>query len=641
LFSWFSTQRDLAPEGGKLADAVFAAVRAQRESPEQLAALVKDLGSPDDQTRGRAVTGLTKAGTATVGPLVAVLADPARSGQHAIARWALAELGPDAVEPLVAWLDSPDPKLVAQLAPVLADAGGRDVAPALLAPCLSSESDPAVQAAARAALGRLVGVVPSAAEAAAMLARQSRQKFDSLTTMAPNDAKTTVWRLDAAQGKAVAKSYPADTARAILAARLARDALVVAPGDADVRRLFAMTTLEAAALEAGLDDPLPQEPGTPAARAAEFDAKELLAALDEALTTGHGPAAAAIARILGGSATARTALAVGASPTALVRALRAGDRRTRAAAVEAVVRLGPKEPFPGSSYLGEAMAFLAGSTGERRAMVAASNTDEARRVAGYLVALGYEAETAVTGREMIAKLIESPDYELVFIDARLEGGALGILLAQLRHDGRTASLPVGILAAEGYYDKAQRVARGDRLAVAMVRPHDQATVQSQVEALQALAGRSMVPAELRRRQAAQTLAWLAQLSDTSRRLLDLQTVEHAVLGAVWSPATSADAIVMLQRLATPESQKTLVDLASDSRQPLALRKSALAALTTSVERDGILLTTDEILAQYDRYNQSATADGPTQETLGLVLDCLEAAGSRQPTAGSEERGKTR
>ncbi len=638
-FSRMAMQKDLLPEAGKLADAVLSAVRQQRGSVERLTELVGQLQSPDERTRDKAVTALRKAAPAAVAPLVAVLADPNRATEHARVRRVLAGLGGDATRPLLAYLESSDPMLVTQVIAVLADARAGDSSLYLLAPYASPDSDPTVRAAARAALGQLVDSLPTPGEAAGVLARRGRRYFDGRATIRQDEnGQATVWHWDPNQGKAVAKTYSADVARAVLAARLAGQALSIAPNDAEIRRLYLLTTLEAASQEAGLDRPLPQGPGTPAARAAEFGTAELLAVLDEAMKTGHGPAATAAARILGHSATADAVLAVGPNPSPLVRALRSGDRRTRAAAVEALVRLKPAKSFPGASYLAESMAFLASSTGKRRAMVAAPSTVEARRVGGHLSGLGYEVDTAVTGREMIKQLIESPDYELVFVDGRIDRPPIGILLQQLRRDGRTASLPVGILGTEGSYQRADKAARDDRLALSFVRPHDGRTVRWQVERLEKLAGRSAAGAELRRRQAAQTLQRLAQLHETSPGLFDLRRVEHAVLGALWTPELSGDAVGVLEKLGTPESQRALVDLASNRTQPLELRKAALSALINSVQQHGILLTTGEILLQYDRYNQSATADSATQKILGRVLDCLEA---RSKTVGSRQRAEGR
>jgi hypothetical protein len=78
-----------------------------------------------------------------------------------------------------------------------------------------------------------------------------------------------------------------------------------------------------------------------------------------------------------------------------------------------------------------------------------------------------------------------------------------------------------------------------------------------------------------------------------------------------------------------ESQRALVEEASRFTQPLALRQAAAAAFRQSIEKHGILLTTEEIRRQYRRYNESEKQDAATQHVLGLILDCLEAAAPRK------------
>ena len=80
----------------------------------------------------------------------------------------------------------------------------------------------------------------------------------------------------------------------------------------------------------------------------------------------------------------------------------------------------------------------------------------------------------------------------------------------------------------------------------------------------------------------------------------------------------------LALVGTPESQKSLADFASQSSIPIAARQQAAAAFQRSIARSGILLTEEEILRQYDRYNASATADAGTQQVLGSLLDALES-----------------
>jgi hypothetical protein len=80
---------------------------------------------------------------------------------------------------------------------------------------------------------------------------------------------------------------------------------------------------------------------------------------------------------------------------------------------------------------------------------------------------------------------------------------------------------------------------------------------------------------------------------------------------------------MLASIGKQAAQESLVELANTVSQPLAMRQAAAAAFSQAVRKHSILLTATEIQHQYDRYNQSAGEDQPTQQLLGLILDAIE------------------
>jgi hypothetical protein len=87
---------------------------------------------------------------------------------------------------------------------------------------------------------------------------------------------------------------------------------------------------------------------------------------------------------------------------------------------------------------------------------------------------------------------------------------------------------------------------------------------------------------------------------------------------------AVNATVVLGYLATPTAQRTLVMLASQPDQPLAVRQAAAAAFREAAKRRGILLTRGEILQQYAVYNRSSELDEATQQVLGQLLDTIES-----------------
>ena len=624
-FLELKTRRDLAPEGGQLANAVLQARTRQLQDPQRIAALVQALGSPSVEQRFHALVGLQEAGEAAVAALIGVLADPQRAAEHANVRAALIQLGPSAVESVVTALKAQDPKLVVQAIHVIGAARDPRLGIYLFVPLLQEKADPDVRAAAQAAVARLLGTAPTRQQAARRLAQAARNYVERLQPLGADVAgQVTVWSWDEAGKQPVAQSVPADQAGRWFAARFARDAYLLLPGDPQVRRLYVVTMLDEAAYRHGLDKPLPMDEDAAVGQVAALGAGAIEDALAYAMEHGHAAAAAAAARILGRQPEAGKLLHRPGQPCPLVRATQYPDPRVRLAAVEAIVRMRPQEPYPGASHVVEALGFFIASRGARRAIVASPSIEQSQRISGYLAAMGLEMDWAPTGADLIRLAIQSPDYEMALVDAGIDRPTLEFVVQQLRRDGRTALLPVGIFARDDQFDQARHVAERNPRAEAFYRPQEQAAAEWQVKRVLALAGPEAVGAAERRQQAADALEWLSQLcGDPSRRFYDLRRAEAPVLAAMNVPGLSERASAVLGSLGTAESQRALADLASRGAAPLGDRVAALSAFRQSTEKYGILLTIPQIRLQYDRYNQSASQDAAVQKILGLILDCIE------------------
>jgi len=626
VFLELSDRSALLPEAKQLADVVTAAVTARVKDAKRIAGLIKQLQDPSPEKRLRALVGLQEAGEAAIDPLLAVLADPARAPEHDNVRAALAEMGRIARGPLVAIVEQADPKLAVQAVETLGamkDAKNTEVVPSLLRPCLSEKSDPALREAATEALKELGVSVPSRAEAVRLLTDAAKSYFERRNKAEGNaDEKAMLWRWDEAKRQCVAKTCtPGDVVRTI-ALRRARDAYELAPNEPLVGSLCLAAALEAAAYENGLDRPL-DDKNPAVVEARQSGDKMIEEVLKYAAAHERFAAAAAAARILGEIGKATGLLYRDAGPSPLVLAARSPDRRLRMAALEAIVRLQPAQPFAGSSYVPQALGFFAASSGFRHALVACPNLAEARELAGVLSAAGLQADTFTNGKELLLWAARSPDCELAMIDVTIDHPVIGMLLQQLRHDPRTASLRVGLIARHGHLDQAERLVGLDPLAKAFVRPYDDKASRWQFDQLAALAPDAFVGLEARQRQAALALDLLAELNRSSGKLYDLRGVQDYVIAAVYNPKLAAKAVEVLAVINSTESQRTLVEVASRFTLPLALRQAAAKAFRQNTQKHGILLTTEEIRRQYQRYNESEKLDAATQHVLALILDCLE------------------
>ncbi len=615
----------LLPEAKQLADAVAPAVRAKLEAPARIEMLIAQLQDTEPQRRIEALAGLQQTGRAAINPLLAVLADPARTAEHENVRTVLAGMGRTARQALAAALDAADPKLQTQAILTLAELNDRKAMLSLLMPCVSDKSDADVRAAAAAALQKWTGHVPTRPEAIRLLAEAANNCFAQRQPIeGVEDGKVERWRWDAEAGQCLVETgSPADALR-VLAARYAKDAYALNPEDRRLRLLYLTTMLDEAAHASGLDRPL--ESDNPIIKEAKkFGVKPLDEVLAFAIEQNHPAAAAAAARLLGEIGTADEVLYQGAERAPLARALRHPDRRLRMAALKAIVQLRPAAPYAGSSDVPLTLDYFAAGCGTRRALVAGANIEQSRDLAGVLAEAGLQTDTVASGKEAMRLATGSPDYECVWIDVSISRPQVGTVLHELRQDPRTALLPVGLAARSGCFDLAERLARTDPLSRAFVWPRDEQATGWQFEQLQAVAPDAFVDAAVRQQQAAEALDLLAELSRSSNKLYDLRRAEPGALAALQNPKLAVKAADVLAEMNSAESQRALVDAASRFTLPLELRKAAASAFCTNRERHGLLLTSEEIREQYRRYNESEQQDAATQKILGLILDCIEVS----------------
>ena len=430
-FLKFAHNPDLAPEGAQLADAVLSAAEAARTEPAMLVKLVTQLSAADRNTREDAIVGLFKAQQAAVVPLVRALMDPARAREQQAVRSMLVRLGGYAVPPLVAMLESRDPTAKLRAAEVLGRLRAKEAVPGLLVPAVSSTSSPELKAAARAALNEILGRVPSDTEAIELLRHDARAALQKVKFERADTALSVErWRWDDKLIQSVLVQLPPADAAALDAARLAGDAYML-QADAETGRLFILAQLTAAKLLSGLDHPLAKGEATVFAQIAAFGPDAVEAALATALAEGQFTAATGAVEILADIGREDMLYRSGPALSPLAEAARSNDRRLRFAATDAILQLKPTRPFAGAAAIPQNLAFFAGTSGFRRAIVGHARREPGQQVVSLLSALDYEADGVTSAREFFNLASQSPDYELGFIHVSLDQSGADELLARL------------------------------------------------------------------------------------------------------------------------------------------------------------------------------------------------------------------
>lgn len=636
-------ERALNPAASKLSNTALSGAQRYARNPARLSALVDSLKAASAEEWATIVAQLRRGGDAAVVALVSVLADPARANEHLAASNALVALGEVSTAPLIALLSSREPDLVARVARILG--AGRDPASAdhLLAPALAAKSPRQVAAAARSAMMIFFGRLPVVEQAGARLERRARRELDESrrlsVALVEAGLPPSVWQWNDETHQLSSVEVSPRAAKLLAAMEFAADARRLLPEDSRIRQLFNLIAAETAALA----DRVPKDAANhfePARQLiAQLSVDELRDVLALAMRDDWPEAGVVAAQQLGDSADVSVLYARSPQLSELARAVESPARELRFAALTAIMKLAPSEPYPGAGRVGEALEFFARSAGAPRALAAAATPLEAGRVAGMLAALGYEPDAATDAAGALRTASGAADYEVIFVDSTLGRPASGELLQRLQTDSRTARIPLAIVSFAEEYPEVERLAEKLPPTVPVIRVQNEAGMQVQLARVLETRGRRMVDRDERRAQGVQALAWIAELSGRRRPLYDLRRLDATVIANLDAPGMTEAAITTAAKLNSPRVQRALIDLASRLAAPLATRQAAASAFAKNVAAHGTLLSSSEILAQYERYNASETQPKETQQLLGALLDTIEARAKADAVALERPAGQ--
>jgi hypothetical protein len=478
--------KELGPEAAAFADACMASASAAANNPQRIAGLVKQLSDASAEVRIAARNDLAATGQVGAAAALEALAREADPQRRAALVQAVQLMNPLVDGPLVAMLATDDPQLRADVAALL-----QRLAVSQAAPLLAGDTAAAEQAVKTAIDRYKRGVRPFAVG---------------------SDNQVEMWKWDDATKKLSAARVPAEEAQIAWISRLA-DELASMPSASPATQLHALVLrLEATSLLGGRSNASPIN-GSALAKA---DPQELSAALAIALESNYSRAARVLVEALGASRDAGILLTAHGRPSPLAAALESPDRRVRFAALAAIMAIDPRTPYPGASRVPDTLAWFAGSTGERQAVVAMPTIARAGDLAGQLAAHQLVATAANRGRDAVDLARSMPELELVLIDMNILLPEIRQAVYELRISPTTGDIPIALLAADGRFDAAQRLAAEHTRVLAFSRPHTPEALASIVEGLRRLSVRDQVPPEERIAQAEQARKWLDALAAGGR-----------------------------------------------------------------------------------------------------------------------------
>jgi len=620
------------PEAREFVFSIFNAVKAAKRNPEKLLQHIEKLADKDEETRRVAMRDLAAAGSHAVPALVSALRLPQSDVTLTEIEKALARLGKEAEEPLIALLGSPDPTLQATAARVLGGMNSKRAPLHLIR--LYFVGQGGAQQAAAAAMRRAQSSPSSVSSSADLLARRAKFHLEGNPPVrADFDGNVEMWTWSAEKNNVVANLLNAKEASAVAAARFARDAFELNP-TLDNTLLLLVTRLEVDQSIGGLDAQLPKGVGTAYQFGSEQGIGAVCQSLDYSLKNGHDAAAIGAMELM--SDLCQSGLASGNRWTALTRPLQHPNRRIRYAAVRAIMKIDPRRPYAGSSFFMEALMDLTSASGSPGAVVGMARRDANDSVSGLLSSLGFSVMQVNEAGPLLHVARKSSDYDVLFLSDSVSNPPASETIQVLRKNPTTKRLPIVLMAREGGIERARRIAAIDEMTTVLPEFADEQALIAKLEEVEKMVvGKAVSPAR-RLEQARDAIAWLTHLTQYSQtyKFYDLQRANDVALqGVAGHPVLSSASISLLGYLGGEAAQKQLVELVSQRDVSTDARQRAANAFTESVGRHGLMLRSADVYRQYDRYNAIEKDELKSQEVLGQVLDVIETQ-TRQTSVNS-------
>lgn len=601
--------------------------------PARVQQLIKTLGASDED-RAYALKELKRSGAIVVPYLIEALQQtPASDEMHQILMDTLVHLDQNAELPLLAALDLNDDGLRIELIDILRKrADPRAVADLwhIAATQPAGASKQAVQAIAYF-LGK-----PQIPPAKVALSQEANRYYEHQVTF-PNPEAVSIWRVENNQLKSA--TLTASQAEEYYALHYARQALDIDPAYETAQIIFLSAALEKAYERGGIDQPL--EKGAPAVKELlrVVNSNLLKAVLQRALQEHRVAVILGAVRALGDRGELSAAFPDVNGPALLVRALDYPDRRVQIAAADGLLRM-PGQPNYGAK--GRVVDILRRALGGSTAavvLVGDSNPTRSNDVVRGLREAGYQAVEARSGREVMSRLNQAADVDLVLVDAGISYPELPFLLGQLRADINSGLLPVVVTVPENQAGSQQRQERLQRMVEhyrnvwVIPTSYAPANLKLAVASHIAEAGTKALSEDERRNAAGMAIYWLKRMATGETPGYDVSSAEPEILNALNSDDLAALAIEAVERMHDPEAQRSLARLVLNTSRRPELRAAAAYALGRNIEEYGARLSAAQV-AEIDRLFRGLGEDPKAKNlraSVGLVIGSLRPSAERTGT----------
>jgi CheY-like chemotaxis protein len=622
-------------DADELIKRVHDAVSKKLSDPKKIQLYVKNLNG-DREEHQFALQELVRAGAQVVPYVIDELGKSAPEDRPAILD-ALRQFRQDAGPPLYAALDSDVPTLQMELLDLLRKRGfvrearGVDYAPYLWRLTAQNQPDDVRRRATRI-LADFLEVDPTNLPPAPFALTREAERYYEHKVQFGTPKEVTVWRWDPAQKKLM-RGWPGeetatqDQAEEYYGTRFAKEALAFDPSYEPAQSVLLSLTLEKGAARAGAT------PGkeTQAVRdlLATVNPDLIIAVLERALDGRRPTVILPAVQVLGEMNDVRAGQPGVHGESALVRALNYPDRRVQMTAADALMRIPGQPDGQTAGRIVEVWrrALAAEPTAKAVPKIIVGYFDDAidNRVADAVKKSGYEPIEERTGQDVLKRLNQAADVDLVLIDEALPNPGLASLLAQLRADVHFGRIPVVLTVSREREDAVQRYT--ENTPNVSVLPQALALNPTDLKPfLQARLGESGPPlSEAEQKEFAEkAIRHIADLAKGVPPGIDVrpaaETVYTALRSAGLSPEGEIDAIHIVGTFAGAKPQTELTDVVLNDKRPAKVRAAATAELIRHIQEHGLTLTGPQVNSLAALYAKGG--DPALKDELALLMGGL-------------------
>ncbi len=624
FFLELQDQRPLLPEARQFVKRVFETATKQAYAPDRINGLISQLSDDDRYVRSDAFRKLRRLGAPAAAAMLNVCADETRRSELPFVQSALKNMGASALLPMIGAARADGTVVQAVAVGALTNIPSRLAVDPLYRAAISNRVPESVRAIAAEFMARRG--LSSANEIRQQIVLRTNEYLDGQVKL-PADAQnhSVVWNWNLQQQQLLPTRIDTQTAVRILAVDLARDVYQLEPSNSAYRQLQLLAVLDASKRLLGPNRMVLLDDVSRFVR--DVTPVELDRALGAALDRHWIPPAIAAAELQGQLGDASVLATTDRQPCNLVQAMLTGQRHLQFAAAQAVAQLDPSSAFPGSSYFARLMTFLANSHSASIGLVLHPRPEVSGVLASSVSQTGLSGRNVNTPQQLFDELNSNPDVELVLLTDSSSNPNCEEIVQQIRQNWLSRKLPVGLLSRSLDREmQAEEVLGDDPLTWVMPFTSDPALVFSQIERLRGFQQPWPVSDVQRDLHARFAIAWLARtMANPDRsRFYQLNSYRDELLHLIRSSGSEAERNQILIELGTPQAQQALVNLASEEGMTLPERQEYADSFRQSVDRSGILLTSGEILRQYNLYNGAEGRSDESRAILGAILDTLES-----------------